>query len=124
MPRYNAQVTPPAAFVRVQITNPSTGASHSLPGKLDTGASISVIPDEVVEALSLPPRGEARFYAFDGRSSVRQTYYVGVELEGHRTPLLEVTSSARGDMLLGRDILNQFIITLNGKDLTFEIEDP
>ncbi len=124
MPRYNTQVAPPAAFVQVRITNPSTGASYPLPAKLDTGASVSVIPDEVVEALSLPPRGEARFYAFDGRSSVRQTYYIGVELEEHHISLLEVTSSARQDMLLGRDVLNRFIVTLNGKDLTFEIEDP
>jgi predicted aspartyl protease len=124
MPRYNTEVVPPAAFVQVQVTNPTTGASRWLSAKLDTGASMSVIPDAVVEALSLPPRSEARFYAFDGSSSVRHLFHIDLEMEGHRMALLEVTSSSRQDMLLGRDVLNQFIITFNGKDLTFEIMDP
>lgn len=124
MPRYNADVTPPAAYVQVQVTNPTTGASRRLPAKLDTGASLSVIPDAVVEALSLPPRSEARFYAFDGSSSVRHIFHIDLEVEEQHMSLLEVTSSSRQDMLLGRDVLNQFIITFNGKDLTFEIVDP
>ncbi len=44
MPRYDTEVTPPAAFVQVQIANPTTGASQPLSVKLDTGASVSVIP--------------------------------------------------------------------------------
>jgi len=28
------------------------------------------------------------------------------------------------DAILGRDVLNHFILTLNGKDLTFELQDP
>ena len=124
MPPYNTETVPPAAFVQVQVTNPTTGDSHQLPAKLDTGASVSVIPDEVVETLSLPPRGEARFYAFDGSSSVRHIFYIDLEMEGYHMSRLEVTSSRRRDALLGRDVLNQFIITFNGKDLTFEITDP
>jgi len=38
--------------------------------------------------------------------------------------MLEVVSAPRSDVLLGRDVLNQFNISLRGKDLTFEIEDP
>jgi len=124
MPRYNIEVAPPAAFVQVQVTNPATGTSQGLPAKLDTGASMSVIPETIANALALPPRSEARFYAFDGSSSVRHIFHIDLEVEGHRIPFLEVTSSSRKDMLLGRDVLNQFTITFNGKDLTFEITDP
>ena len=124
MPRYNTEVVPPAAFVQVQVTNPTTSTAHRLPAKLDTGASLSVIPDAVVEMLSLPPRGEARFYAFDGSFSVRHLFHINLDMEGYRMSLLEVTASSPQDMLLGRDVLNQFIITFNGKDLTFEIVDP
>lgn len=124
MHRYNTDVVPPAAFIQVQVTNPTTGASHPLSAKLDTGASMSVLPDEVVEQLRLPPRSEARFYAYDGSSSVRKTFLIELEMEEYHISPLEVTSSRRGDMLLGRDVLNQFIITFNGKDLTFEIIDP
>jgi len=124
MPRYDTGIVPPAAFVQVQVTNPTTDASYRLSAKLDTGASVSVIPNKVVKVLSLPPRSEALFYAFDGGSSVRPIFHIDLEIEGCHLSLLEVTSSRRKDMLLGRDVLNQFIVTFDGKDLTCEIIDP
>ncbi len=39
-------------------------------------------------------------------------------------PILETVSAPRHDVLLGRDVLNQFDITLKGKNLTFEMVDP
>jgi hypothetical protein len=38
--------------------------------------------------------------------------------------MVEIAASPRQDVLLGRDVLNHFILTLNGKDLTFELRDP
>jgi hypothetical protein len=32
--------------------------------------------------------------------------------------------AARNDVLLGRNVLNRFVITLDGKALTFEMKDP
>jgi hypothetical protein len=44
--------------------------------------------------------------------------------EGYTLQDIEVTASPRRDVLLGRDVLNHFILTLNGKDLTFDLKDP
>ena len=36
----------------------------------------------------------------------------------------EVVAAGRNDMLLGRDVLQNFILTLDGKTETFELVDP
>jgi len=53
--RYNTTVKPPAAFVQVILFDPITGISVQQPGKLDTGASITVLPESVVTTLRLNP---------------------------------------------------------------------
>jgi hypothetical protein len=51
-------------------------------------------------------------------------YYVALEVTGYHISMVEGTTSPRRDVLLGRDVLNHFTLTLNGKDLTFELQDP
>jgi hypothetical protein len=36
----------------------------------------------------------------------------------------EVVAAPMPYAILGRDVLNHFILTLNGKDLTFALQDP
>lgn len=124
MPAYDTRMTPPAAFVDIQVTNPATGASQQVRAKLDTGAAGTVLPDVVVAALGLRPEGEALCYGYDRVPVWRPTYYVAIELAGYRIPIVEVVASPREDALLGRDVLNHFVITFNGKALTFELQDP
>jgi hypothetical protein len=56
MYRYDTGERPPAAIVTVKVTDPVTGNQASLPGKLDTGAAISVLPIATVAELGLSPR--------------------------------------------------------------------
>jgi predicted aspartyl protease len=122
--RYETQVTPPAPFVKMQVINPLTGERSHLPGKLDTGAAITVIPRDIVPALHLEQMGDVLCQGYDGVETPRPLYYVAIEVTGYHIPMVEVTASPRQDVLLGRDVLNHFILTLNGKDLTFELQDP
>ena len=52
------------------------------------------------------------------------TYNVTFEVGSYIFQDLEVTVSPRTDVLLGRDILNHFVLTLNGEDLIFDFQDP
>ncbi len=124
MHNYDPRERPPAPFVDVRIANIETGASLWLRAKLDTGASVSVIPESARDALRIDPKGEARFTGYDGAESVRDIYYINIEVEGLRLPSVRMTASRRRDVLLGRDILNHFIVTLDGKAQTFEMVDP
>jgi predicted aspartyl protease len=122
--RYDTQVMPPAPVVKTQVINPLTEETSHLPGKLDTGAAMTVIPRDIVTALHLEQMGDVLCQGYDGVETSRPLYYVALEVTGYHISMVEVTTSPRQDVLLGRDVLNHFTLTLNGKDLTFELRDP
>ncbi|MFQ5812814.1 MAG: hypothetical protein ACE5I2_06450 [Anaerolineae bacterium] len=124
MYRYNASIDPPAAYLPVRMTNPDTGASIRLPAKIDSGAAMSVLPQTAIVDLALEPTGDVLASGYDCRATLLPTYTVTFEVENYALQAVEVTVSPRKDVLMGRDILNHFILTLNGKDLTFDLKDP
>jgi len=124
MYRYDLNATPPAAYLPVRITNPDTGTLVSLPAKIDSGASMSVLPQTAVTDLALEPTGDVLASGYDRRVALLPTYNVTFEIEGYAVQDVEVAASPRSDVLLGRDVLNHFILTLDGKNLSFALEDP
>jgi hypothetical protein len=125
MPRYDTRVQPPAPFVDVLILHPSDHEqTRGIRGKLDSGADISVIPEELADELHLIPAREIQTRGYDGTVRDIQSYFVAFEIEGYPIRLVEVVASRRTDVLLGRDVLNHFRIILDGKMLTFEMTDP
>lgn len=121
MPNYDARERPPAPIVSLVVTNSESGTSIVLRGKLDTGASISVLPKSALESLELYPKGETAIIGYDGARTVRETYYADMEIESVRLASVRLVTTSRDEMLLGRDVLNQFLIVLDGKALTFEM---
>jgi len=124
MHRYETRVRPPAPFLEIQVIHPVTAVTRQWPAKLDTGATLTILPEVLVDALVLSPKGEATIYGYDGMATIRPIYYVNLQVAGYSLSSVRVSSSKRSDVLLGRDVLNHFILTLNGKDLTFELQDP
>ena len=125
MPSYDASFNPPAPIADVIVVHPVTGTSSgALRGKLDSGADVTVIPEMLVAQLSLNPKGYTWTRSYDGTYSRRLLYYVRIVVEGFRLPTVRCIAVNRSDVLLGRNVLNRFIITLDGKHLTFELKDP
>jgi len=80
MPAYDSSFNPPAP---VTIVHPVSGAkSVPLQGKLDTGADVTVIPEQLVTQLGLTPKGNLWTRGYDGTYSQRPVYYVGMTIEG------------------------------------------
>lgn len=125
MLRYDDSYTPPAPFVDVLVMHPSgVGKTESMRGKLDTGADLSAIPERLATQLQLPARGTITGRDYKGELTTHVAYNVLLEVAGVRLDNVKVVATPRSDVLLGRNVLNQFIITLNGKALTFEMRDP
>jgi predicted aspartyl protease len=125
MPHYSSLLKPPAPVATVRIIHPVTGVeSQDFAGKLDTGADMTVIPETLARQLALPPLGRIWARGFDGPGGPHFVYYVRFVVQGCLLPRVRCMSAQREDALLGRDVLNQFIITLDGKRLAFEIVDP
>jgi hypothetical protein len=45
-------------------------------------------------------------------------------VEGFALPSVRCIATDRTNVLLGRNVLNRFIVTLDGKSLTFALQDP
>jgi len=119
-----ANYVPPAPSVEVSVSKPYSEESRKQRGKLDTGADISVIPFGFVRELGLVPARKLLARGYDGREGSVTTYYVNMSIQEFSFELVEVAATPRIDVLLGRDILNRLKMLLDGKALSFELQDP
>ncbi len=91
--------------------------------KIDSGASLTVIPDNLVSQWNLQIRRKIRVRGYDGYASERYTYFVDILIGSRRFETTEVTSSRRVNILLGRDVLNKLRIIHDGPRQVVEIHD-
>ncbi len=120
---YTRQVDPPAPFVHVTIRPPIDGvAGLELPAQLDTAADLSIIPGRLVDSLGLIPLEMMSVLGFGGHLQTLPTYLVEIRVRGLDAALVKVMASEDEPyVLLGRDVLNQFSIRLDGPNLALEI---
>jgi len=94
---------------------------RSLLAKLDTAADITAIPFTVILQLEMKTASEIEVAGYDSPSTTVSTHLAGSELPNARIRRIEVIPISEDYVLLGRDVLNLFHITLDGPDLTFEL---
>lgn len=120
---YQQLVQPPAPFINVVLQHPASGEKiHSVPAQIDSGADRTVLPEKVVLALKLPQVGRIEVGAFGGAIHVLLSF--AVLLGVHDLPLrrLEIIANAEEEwILLGRDVLNNHRIILDGPKQALEI---
>jgi bifunctional DNA-binding transcriptional regulator/antitoxin component of YhaV-PrlF toxin-antitoxin module len=123
MDRYDITYDPPAPIAEIKISKPFSLTFVPLKGKIDSGADKSVIPDALREIMDLKPGKEIIVKGYDGRTTSKPTYYITVLLKEFRF-VIDVLSSDRKEMLIDRDIINNFKLLLDGKNKYFVIMDP
>jgi hypothetical protein len=120
---YNRQVEPPAPFVYASLRCPETGTGlGNLPAQIHTAAYRTVIPGSLVALLGLVPLDELPVTGLGGQVFLLPTYRLEVTI--HTLPSQTVEVFAHDDepfVLLGRDVLNQHRLLLNGPGQTLEI---
>lgn len=122
MIEYDREFRNPAPVVQVDIANPYKNRSRKIKGKIDTAADISAIPNKLVSKLGLEWAGSVEARGFNQNHSMKvKTYRANILFENRKFELVEVISSASPYILIGRDILNQLKILLDGKNSQFEI---
>ena len=122
---YDTSSQPPAPFIEFEVVSPQDSTQRRLAqGLLDTGAEVSVLPVELLTALQIPKASDLSVESWDGSPTLVNTYLVTLEVADAHLDSIEVVAALMPYAILGRDVLNHFILTLNGKDLTFELQDP
>jgi predicted aspartyl protease len=99
----------------VRIFNPATRRYVDSVGVLDTGSTVTVIPESLVRHLRLRQTGYNPLRGVTGSRTQTPLYLARLEVAGVLFDIIEVAGMNFPHILLGRDILNQFDITLRGK---------
>jgi predicted aspartyl protease len=122
MIEYSRDFDPPAPFMDVIIAaSNDSGPQRSVGALLDTGAEISIIPQQIAHELELSPYAEMIIEAFDGRRQRANLYAVTLEVAGTYLSPVRAVAYPSSYAILGRDVLNRFLTTLDGPHLSFEI---
>ncbi len=122
---YDTRFNPPAPTLEIVAENPDEPArAVSVTAQIDTAADLSCIPLGLIMALGLE-RGDATVIAgYDGRPTTSVIYLVNLRISGYAIQHVRAIPIPDSIFLLGRNVLNHFILTLNGKDQTFTLVDP
>ncbi len=96
--------------------------SVSARAKLDIGASITVIPEQFVAWLNLSIRDHIQTTGYDGASRLLPVYGIDLKFNGFDINWIDCVATERKNVLLGRNVLNLFFITLDGPNLTFDMK--
>lgn len=124
--RYNHQMSPPAPFVHVTLRHPDGSKQVDLvPAQLDTAADRTAIPDALAAGLGLVHIRDLPLGGFGGHRTTVPTYFV--ELSVHNFPFRDREVCAIGGepyVILGRDVLNDHRIVLDGPTLSLDIDLP
>src|SRR5260370_4119428 len=87
--RYVTHLDPPAPFVNVSVSCPTTGSwARDIPAQVDCAADRTVLPGAVVSALGLVQVGRFLFEGFGGTIMELPVYLVAIQV--HDLPPLEI----------------------------------
>jgi hypothetical protein len=105
----------------VDILHPLTSARATVFAKIDTAADQTIIPEAIVDILALEPQGLAVAEPVDSRPRVYVTYTCDIIIAGRQFIDLEAAAAPISYILLGRDVLNELQITIDGPQRQFSI---
>lgn len=123
MTPYNSDFSPPAPVLEVSVRSSARARPRvKLPALLDTGADITAIPVTLRESLKLYQVGWIQMDVVGGQEVIFPTYEVDLILSGHSIPQVEAILTDFDFVVLGRDVLANYYLLLNGPEETFDLK--
>ena len=121
MHKYSSLVSPPGPVVPLRVSASAESNPIRVPALLDSASDVTIIPEEILAMLKVEAVDSALSNGVFGPLQTGDVFkvFLGVEqdaLEGFRV------LGWRGRFaLLGRDVLNQYHVTLDGPNQTLTI---
>jgi predicted aspartyl protease len=116
---YDASLDPPGPVVPVRISGPVGEEAVMLPMLVDTGADCTLVPASIVRRLGLPQVDVVGLTGVGGARSRATVHAASVELGGAH--LIARVVAFADEAILGRDVLNQVVVTLDGPGLAISL---
>lgn len=116
---YDSRRSPPAPVLPVRVGAPGKETATALLALVDSGADLTVLPYGVPAALGLPAVARLTVRGVVG-SAQATVYAAAVEVAG-RQRIVEVVALG-AEALLGRNVLNVLVLTLDGPRQSLGVE--
>ena len=111
---------PPAPSLKVTVYSVRTKDVEL--ALIDSGANATAINARLVASLRLQKVGEHRVSGPFGREVVRPFFIIDLDFLGHRYKSHPAFLSDRPYVIIGRDILNDYRLILDGPKLRFSVK--
>lgn len=122
MIEYDRRYDPPAPIVQVTVRHIVRSQRRAtVSALLDTGSDVTAIPSDLADNLQLYPFSRLVLEDVSGETRTVLTYGVRLTIGDLIVPRLEVIMTGLDQMILGRDVLNQLYVLLNGPELSFSL---
>jgi hypothetical protein len=122
---YSQATVVPEMTLPVVVTGVAPFPLLDVEAKIDTGADTSVIPEGLLETLGLQPEGFVTLRGALGEKWQRRAIYrLRVRVGGEEWMPAKVVASTKTYMLVGRELLNRFVLTANGPAGWFDLTIP
>lgn len=115
MTPYNTTFDPPAPFLTVRISRINLDEpTLTVDCLVDSGADVSLIPQQLADDLNLAPADAMIVEGFSGEQQQLPLFAVTMVIENTHLIDLEVVAYPTAYAILGRDVLNRLRILLDG----------
>ncbi len=122
MIEYDRRHDPPAPVVQVTVRHiVQSQRRATVSALLDTGPDVTAIPSTLADKLQLYPFSRLVLEDVSGETRKVLTYGVRMTIGELTVPRLEVIQTGLDQVILGRDVLNQLYVFLNGPELSFSL---
>ena len=122
---YNSDFDPPMPVVDVLLVGPysreTSGPHRAL---VDSGSDGTLVPINLLAQINATSVGTGRLTWLWQESRRVRIYFVELQIGPYRLPAVRVAGVPAGtDFVLGRNVLNQLLVTLNGPAEMTELPD-
>ncbi|MCB9431256.1 MAG: retroviral-like aspartic protease family protein [Ardenticatenaceae bacterium] len=121
---YDSGFSPPMPVIEIQIQRRAGQSAITLTAIVDSGADATMIPLRYLRQLRAR-KGQTKWLlgTAGGRYEV-DLYTIAVQVGQHRALYLDVVGTERRDeVIVGRDLLNQYVVKLDAPSHTVEISE-
>lgn len=120
---YSQRKQPPRPECFIRVRNPGTSDSFvdNIAAFIDSGADMTAIPRSIIENLGNLPQNYVTVQDVHGHHQRRTTYVVDIEIADNLLSKIEVVASSLEKVVIGRDILNQYKVVLNGPNNSWRL---
>jgi hypothetical protein len=117
---------PPAPALSAEWRSPAATSEPNpklLPALIDTGADCSTLPQILIESLRLQQVSEEWVRGYDDEKPVQKPVYSVHLTVTPLTPILVpvIPNDSADHAIIGRDVINTWLITLNGPKLKAQV---